>query len=42
MNLCRIYTKIMLLNKLNGAEFENLKNNDKFVALINRANEMTE
>ena len=32
----------MLLNKLNGAEFENLKNNDEFVVLINRANEMIE
>jgi len=38
----RGHDKKMLLNKLNGAEFESLKNNDKFVALINRANEMTE
>ncbi len=34
--------KKRLLKKLNGAEFENLKNHDKFVILLNRANAMND
>lgn len=34
--------KKRLLKKLNGAEFEKLKNNDKFIILLNRANAMND
>jgi hypothetical protein len=34
--------KKRLLKKLNSAEFDSLKNDDRFVALLNRANDMKE